>query len=297
MRAIAANGIEGMTHEDKLKIMRSAAYARALGLEFGSWGRGRAELRLPLRARIGADADAARIDQRALIGLLDDLSGYAVASAIAPEMGMATVSLHIDFLQPVPPGDIVGATRCEGVFNEIVLVHGTATSPAAGLVATSTAWFHAGAYPGQSASAVMGETADHARRGADWPDGPYSALLGARRDGEHWVVPPARHLLGGNDNPAVHGGAVGALLATACRGRLVDEGRGDMHMASLSIRYLRAIRSELRATASVSRIGGRIAFIDAAIHAEDGTALIATAQSVWARPPQATGAAAASESG
>ncbi|WP_188610975.1 PaaI family thioesterase [Chelatococcus reniformis] len=274
-----------MTHEDKLKIMRSAAYARALGLEFGSWGDGRAELRLPLHARIGADADGARIDQRALIGLLDDLSGYAVASTIAPEMGMSTVCLHIDFVQPVPPGDIVGATRCEGAFNDIVLVHGTATSPAAGLVATSTAWFHAGAYPGQSASAVMGEARERTRQADAWPDGSYGALLGARRDGDAWVVAPTPHLLGGNDNPAVHGGAVGALLATACHARLADEGRGDMHMASLSIRYLRAVRSELRATASVSRIGGRIAFIDAAIRADDGSALIATAQSLWARQP------------
>jgi uncharacterized protein (TIGR00369 family) len=106
-------------------------------------------------------------------------------------------------------------------------------------------------------------------------------VLGAVRDGGDRVLPPYPHLLGGNANPAFHGGAIGALLATVAQDRITKEINETSHFASISIRYLRAARSTLRARASVRRVGRRIGLIDAEVWA-DGVA-IAVAECIWIR--------------
>lgn len=272
-----------MTRNEKLAIIQSAAYARALGLTFTSWGAGEGRQLLPLAPRISSANDSSRIDQRALIGLLDDLSGLAIASKIEPEVGMSTVSLRIDFLQPGAGSDVIGHAKCEGIFGEMALIRGTATDQSGEIVAASTAWFHVGAYPGQSSNASQAVTPNAVALSFQELGASFETMLGAVREGSSHMLPAAAHLFGGADVPAMHGGAIGAMLATSCLDQLQREQRQDMALISLSISYLRAVQSTLRASSSVRRMGGRIAFIDTTLRSDDDSTVVATAECVCAR--------------
>ncbi|WP_157216751.1 PaaI family thioesterase [Flavisphingomonas formosensis] len=114
---------------------------------------------------------------------------------------------------------------------------------------------------------------------------PYAKLLGVRLDHEHGqpllVLPHASHLIG---RPGfMHGGAIAGLLElagfAAIRHALGGSDGPRIKPINVTVDYMRGGRLiETRAAARVTRLGRRVANVEAEAWQEDRGKLIATAK-------------------
>lgn len=117
---------------------------------------------------------------------------------------------------------------------------------------------------------------------------PYSKFLGlsARLDGTELVTTMtfAPHLIGNPSLPALHGGAVGALLESAAIFELLVRAETIVlpKTITLTVDYLRSARSlDTHARATVTRQGRRVTNVRVEAWQEDRANLVATANAIF----------------
>lgn len=212
-------------------------------------------------------------DPLALLPFLDQLSSFPVAVGAGGNTAMSTIELAVA-LPPVGRiGDVVAQAHAMTDQGRARLVTGVVRDPSGATVATSTAWFALGAPPGGQVDAP--EPPPRAIEA----HGPFQRLIGLTPEGEDGArlaadVWPA---VGWTGMPALHGGAIAAALARAGQRCLETQGRDDLRLAGITIRYLRAAATTgARALASVDAAGRRTARLSARM--EVAGDVVATAQ-------------------
>ncbi len=258
-----------------------ARFTRAAGLAWVSASDDGVHLRLPcvsgVRDAVGA------IDQRAIAAMLDHASSAAIYRVIPPVTAIATLELHVAFARAAPPG---GAVTILGhkvrIAGGVALVEAVAHDEASGaLVAQATASFIVGAAPGgESERSDTDADALHELRNqtADQFDS-YESFVGLSRDGAAHL-PFAPRLIGAESLPALHGGVVATLLATAACD--LAAGESAHRLAVLTVQYLRAGRAEeTRAHAVFDKRGGRANFVSVIATQANGTREVARAQCIF----------------
>jgi acyl-coenzyme A thioesterase PaaI-like protein len=245
----------------RLNHQNAAPFARAIGLELLDTGDGWATTRLAARPATSISATDARIHPWALIGMADHALSYAFATVIAPDAGLSTLDLRLDF-GAVP----VGAVTATAHILRAPVHNGTATlvgrDETGAAVIAASALFNTRGFPGGGAGAAR----PHGQRYEPDHDGPFEALLGLEAD-DHGLrlTGGARRTVGFEGLPALHGGVIGALLAAACMAEAaVHPVAAGMQLATLHVRFLRpGGMAPLRAAATCARAGRSAAFFDA----------------------------------
>ena len=258
-------------------------FARAIGMTMEAGSRGSASARLRACSANAWSVSDRRIHPLALAGLLDEVSGRALATAVDGEAGMLTLELRIDFTAQGADGDVTAEACCEGEPGPARLIRGKAYDASGRVVACSVAWFALGAFPGEGrgaaadASPALPTTSDEAA-------GPFELLCGLeRREGSAILTAGTPSVIGYAGLPAVHGGVVAALLAVACEQRVFGMGGAAMSLASLSVRFLRAAGLQgLEADAECRRVGRQIAHATAICRHKDGP-VVAEANAAFLR--------------
>ncbi|TDP47252.1 PaaI family thioesterase [Zavarzinia compransoris] len=249
--------------------LRHVPMVAALGLRFLALGPGRASMAMPPVAATRGTADGPP-HAGAVVALLDHLSSCAVFAALDRYRPTATLDLRLDFMAPPDvPGEITAGAECLALDGDVAHVRAEARQADGRLVALSTAVFMIGNFPGTSAAED-----DLAQPGGPAALPPadmlFPALCRIEDDADGYRLQPCRHLIGATPLPALHGGAIGALLLEAA----TRAGRGR-RLRSLSIHYLRpAPAGPLLAAVRTERDGRRAASLAlAALERAGGPAL------------------------
>jgi acyl-coenzyme A thioesterase PaaI-like protein len=227
--------------------------AFAIGMRIGADADGTAEATMPGGATVSG-VDGAT-DPLALLPFLDQLSSAPLVAG-SGGLAMATIDLAVHLLASPGAGPLHGVAHAPAGAGAARHVTGEVRDADGRVVATSTAWFSIGAPPGG------GEGGGALPVPAFTPRGPFQAMLGLAPDGEDAAVlaPDVAAAIGWVGMPALHGGAIAAVLARAAQRRVETLGRGDLRLASLAVRFLRAAdTSGTRAQARVDAIGRRTA--------------------------------------
>ena len=260
-------------------------FTRALGLTWIDIDAGTVSLRLPYSDGVGDTAGA--VDARAIMAVLDHACSAALFGALGGPAPIATLDLRVAFARPVPPGsDILLSAHASHVDHAVAHITATARAASSGLtVATAAAAFFLGASPGGTrgnpagarrlnevpgvfhAEAVQGYASFDQFLGLD------DAATGAR-------MAFAERLVGAVALPALHGGVVASLLATAAA-RLVA-GESARRLAAISVQYLRAAKAEMAvASAAFDKRGARANLVSASASQGEGTREVARAQCIF----------------
>ncbi len=295
--------------------LATVPYPRAVGMRWLGMGERSARLGLALRRPVARreqshdpgvllgvppPARPAAIDPRVVLGLIDHCCSSAIYATMTANAPIATLDLRIELIAAPPPGaDLVCEARCPSLAGGIAfaeaVVHAGATS-----IARGNATFVVGAYPGQpSITRPDGRWAAHVGRDPGDPDAwpHYDALLGAQAGESGVALPFADHLVGAVSLPALHGGVVAALLATAAthamdgalaadppRSRGVTAALPAPRLATLSVQYLRAAQSVTTvAEARIEKRGSASDFVSVRASQEDGSRVVALAQALFVR--------------
>lgn len=261
-----------MTTADRITVarMERVPLAFAIGMRVGAVADGRAEAALPTGAAI-ADADGA-VDPLALLPFIDQLSSVPLVAANAGT-AMATIELAVQFAAPAPVGPFHGLAEAVTGAGAARLVTSRVTGADGRVAATGSAWFSLGAPPGG------GEGGGDLPVPAFVPAGPFQRMIGLDVAGEDGatLAPDVEEAVGWVGMPALHGGAVAALLARAAQRRLETRDAGGLRLAGVTIRYLRAAAtSGTVARARVDALGRRTARLS--VTAETAGAVVASAQ-------------------
>lgn len=275
---------------------RQARFTRAAGL---AWVRADADgvhLRLPCAS--GLHDAAGAIDSRAIVAMLDHVASAAIYRLIPAATPIATLELRVAFARPASPGGALTLhARTPHIAGGVALVEATACDAASGtVVAQASGSFYVGASPGgDTERSDTGEEALHelGRQTAAHFDS-FESFAGLLRDnagasapqdsataGAPMVrLPFAPRLIGAESLPALHGGAVAAVLATA--GCDLAAGESAHHLAVLTVQYLRAGRAEeTQAHAVFDKRGGRANFVSVIATQANGTREVARAQCIF----------------
>lgn len=252
--------------------------AIGIGMEVTACDARRASARMG-EAPSTARADGSGIDSLALLALLDQLSSFPVAAGRGGIPAMSTIELAV----ALPPVALTGAVTASVVSamdsGAARLVTGQVVDAAGTVVATSTAWFAIGAPPGGGA-----EPPHPIERPID-RTGPFQAMIGLAPQGDDGarLAPDVWEAIGYVGMPALHGGAIAAALARAGQRRVETLGRGDLLLAGITTRYLRAAAaSGALAVAAVDTVGRRTARLSARLDVAGET--VATAQMLFVTP-------------
>lgn len=250
--------------------MERVPLAFAIGMRIGDAAADVADATLPAGDRIALAQGGP--DPLALLPFIDQLSSVPLAHG-ADGMGMATIDLAVSFASVSGTGPFHGIARAPMDTGAARLV---TTQVAAGdgrVVATSSAWFSMGAPPGGGENAIELPVPDFV------PRGPFQAMIGLAPDGDDGatLAPDVRAAVGWVGLPALHGGALAALLARAAQHRVETLGRADLRLATIAIRFLRAAGTGgTTARATVDAIGRRTARLS--VSAVSAGAEVASAQ-------------------
>ena len=260
---------------------REARFTRAAGLAWVSAGDDGIHLRLPCASGLRDAAGA--IDSRAIAAMLDHAASAAIYRVIPAATPIATLDLRVAFARPASPG---GALTLHAytphIAGGVALVEAVACDETSGaVVARAAASFFVGASPGgdtersdTSAEALRdlgNQTAAHFESFES-----FAGLL--RHPAVH--LPFAPRLIGAESLPALHGGAVAAVLATAACD--LAAGESAQRLAVLTVQYLRAGRSEeTQARAVFDKRGGRANFVSVIATQANGTREVARAQCIF----------------
>lgn len=256
--------------EERRLRLEVTPLARAIGFDLTHCSGGRAEASLPSSDLIRVSAENPATHPSALMAFLDHLSGYAVASREPGHVGISTVELQVAFTGLPAIGPLRGSAECVSPVQASTLVLGRIEDAAGKIIATSSSWFTVGAFPGGHR-----DSSGHEEPMVDLGpvSGPYENLIGLAPDGEGGAslaagVIPAIGWIG---LPALHGGAIGAVMAKACEQRLLALGRPGFRLATMTIRYLRAAKADgLHAVATCDWPGRRAAHLAARCFPADG---------------------------
>lgn len=256
---------------NRLRLQQASPYWRALGIELMQWGGGHSVTRMAASPRIAISDSDQRIDPLALVGLLDDAFSNAIASVLPMDIGMSTLDLRVEFAHGAPPEGTVSAET------HIALIGAQSASARVearddhGLLATGTALFTLGGYPG-------GSLPDFDLAGnydATGVTGPFTRLIGLDgMPGEEGLTGDSPNVIGWEAGKALHGGVVGAVLMASCQGRAdaAGERAAGKHLGSLYIRYLRPGSAvlPLRSASQMDRQGRSASFVSARCFHEAG---------------------------
>ncbi|MEH3035611.1 MAG: hypothetical protein PGN23_03825 [Sphingomonas adhaesiva] len=235
--------------------------ASAIGMRLEQADDTGARARLPATASV-ALAGGRAIDPLALLPFVDQLASAPLMARGGAEATMATIDLAVHIAAAPGERDLIGSARAVGpVAAGAGLVTAHVHDTAGTAIATGTAWFAMGKPPGGGGSVERVDRAVVAT-------GPFEALIGLAGHGEDGatLAPRVWEAIGWTGLPALHGGAVAAALARAGQQRVATLGRGDLRLASIAVRYLRAAHdSGAQAVARVDAIGRRTARLSAAL--------------------------------
>lgn len=239
------------------------------------------EIRLPC-APVVVDARTGGIDHRAVMTVLDHASGAAVYAAQDDPAPTATLDLRVAFLRDAAPGmGLTVRARATHLAAHVAHIAADALAEDGTLLAQSTGAFIVGAHPGGGG----GQGADLWRPARAFAAGDasafasFEAFLGAQRTGPLLTVPFADRLIGAVSLPALHGGAVASLLATAAHDLAVADGGRTGRLTAITVQYLRAGRAETTtAAAEFEKRGARSAVVAVSARQAHGTREIARAQ-------------------
>ncbi len=124
---------------------------------------------------------------------------------------------------------------------------------------------------------------------------PYSRFLGlaARRDGDELVTTLAfaQHLVGNPALPALHGGAIGALLESAAIFELLWRAETIVlpKTITITIDFLRSAQAvDTHARGTITRHGRRVANVRVEAWQRDRAQLVATAHAIFLVTPPST---------
>lgn len=294
---------------DAEKFWWPVPFTRALGLAWIDLDAGTVSLRLPFCNGVGNAAGA--VDARAIMAALDHASSAALFAALGRPAPIATLDLRVAFARPVPPAsDILLSAHASHVDETVAQITATARAASSGLaVASATAAFFLGASPGGTRGNPAGERrhnevpgtfhAESAQQFASFdaflgldavPDGTPAGVEGDAQRGapdrsQHRVqsivqMHFADRLVGAVALPALHGGVVAALLATAAA-RLVA-GESARRLAAISVQYLRAAKTETAvACAGFDKRGARANMVSVSASQGQGAREVARAQCVF----------------
>lgn len=285
-------------------LWRQARFTRAAGLAWVRAGDAGVYLRLPCAS--GLRDAAGGIDPRAIVAMLDHAASAAIYRVIPAATPIATLELRVAFARPASPGGALTLhARTPQIAGGVALVEATACDEASGaVVAQAAGSFFVGASPGgdtersdtgeaalhelgeqtaahfdsfESFAGLMRGTASASPLPGNEPNNePNNEPTGARAV----RLPFAPRLIGAESLPALHGGAVAAVLATA--GCDLTAGESAHRLAVLTVQYLRAGRAEeTQARAVFDKRGARANFVSVIATQANGTREVARAQCIF----------------
>lgn len=284
-RSPAGSEVAGLhLYRDPVAHLRAVPFCFAAGAQWvGRNGKG-IEIRLPYSRAISNPATGA-IDERAIMAILDHVSGVTVYATLQDDpRPTATLDLRVAFQRPPPPGaDIIFTSEPTCMTDSVAFIAGRARTADGLEVATSSGAFIVGAHPGGATPdkgadlwqpARVFDTSDAARCVS------FDEFLGIARHGHHVRMEFSDRLIGAVSLPALHGGTVAAVLATAANDLAAQSGAS--RMVAISIQYLRAGKSEVTsASAEVERRGSRSGVINAVARQSHGSRIVARAQATF----------------
>ncbi len=266
---------------DQATHLRSVPFPHAAGARFCATRERQVELRLPFARLVRAPGGAA-VDERAIMAILDHACGAAMYAALPEPLPIATLDLRVAFQRPVPDGaDILIAARTTHIAGMSAFVEAQACAADGGPpLLTASGAFMVGAHPGGATGSDMPDPWQPARPieiGDLSQLDSFEKFLCLARHGRHVRMEFADHLIGAVSLPALHGGAVAALLATAAADLAGTE--RATRLVAMTIQYLRAGRAEtLTANAEWEKRGSRSSVVAVVARQAHGAREVARAQ-------------------
>ncbi len=259
---------------------RPTRFTRAAGLVWRSADARSVTMHLPWVGGLSDSSGA--IDARAIMAMLDHAASAAVYRVVAPAIPIATLDLRVAFAGAAPPGCALDFTaRTSPAEGGVARVEAVARVAPDGVeVASAAVSFFVGASPGGDAErgdgggVVPGMERQGAAHFAS-----FDAFLGIQHQPAGACLPFMPRLIGAEALPALHGGAVAALLATAACDLAAAQ---PTRLAAINVQYLRAGRAEeSTAAATWTKRGARANFVSAIATQAHGTREVARAQCVF----------------
>ncbi len=266
---------------DQAAHLRSVPFPHAAGARFSGTREREVELRLSYARLVRAPGGVA-VDERAIMAMLDHACGAAMYAALAEPVPIATLDLRVAFQRPVPEGaDILVAARTTHIAGMTAFVEASACAAGGGpALVTASGAFMVGAHPGGATGSDMPDPWQSARQ-IDIGDlsqlDSFEEFLCLARHGRYVRMEFSDRLIGAVSLPALHGGAVAALLATAAADLAGTE--RATRLVAITIQYLRAGRAEtLTANAEWEKRGARSSVVAAVARQSHGAREVARAQ-------------------
>lgn len=227
---------------------------------------------------------AGRMARGAMLVLADQGLARGVFAAFGEEQAMMTLDLRVDWLAPPPAG-----TRVEAVVERVarhgvvVVVHGllqAGTADTAQLVATATARFLTGSFPGGGDVFAHVEHQPVGQSAAP----SFAALIDMQPGHDEAVMPPSPALVGSPMLPAIHGGFIAAAL-DAGSSALAPADKG-WQAIDTEVRYIRPglATAPLHVVPRVLRASRRTVIVEAQALQGHDRKLVASAQTLFFRP-------------
>ena len=267
--------------------LRSMAYPRAIGLQWGGQPEGRTSMILPFGDAV-LDKDGRAVDVLAVIGALDQACSAGVYTALTQAQLIATVDLRVEFAAPCPTGrDIVCQAWTVWLDDSWALTRAEARCAVTGkAIAFASSAYAMGTHPGAArmeAPLVIPPpptVETHARVGG------FARLLGLRHDLEGGATMPFRdELVGAQSLPSLHGGCIAAALGhTAMEtSRRLARTPTTHRLLTLSTQFLRAAEAKTTLiNADLVKSGRRLEVLTATAHQGDSSRPVARAECVVA---------------
>ena len=266
---------------DQATHLRSVPFPHAAGARWTGTREREIELRLPYARLVRSPAGQA-VDERAIMAILDHACGAAMYAALEEPVPVATLDLRVAFQRPVPAGsDIIVAARTTHIAGMSAFVEASACAAGGGpALVTASGAFMVGAHPGGATGSDMPDPWQAARAieiGDLSQLDSFDEFLCLARHGRHVRMEFADRLIGAVSLPALHGGGVAALLATAAADLAGSE--RATRLVAMSIQYLRAGRAEtLTASADWEKRGARSSVVAVVARQSHGSREVARAQ-------------------